>query len=330
MPSSTSNSKSRAPGGPWLRTWVFALVFLALALAGWKAYWSSQGFGVALPDNPRGWVAARTKLQPKSTVLLGSSRIQAAIVAEEWAKEMDGERPLHLSLVGTSPLPILAHLADDTDFRGLAVIGVTEMFMFDAESTNDRAARSLADYRNLTTSPSRRSEVVLSGFVPNKVLVRHRRLNSLHVLEALWDRTAPRNPPNNMQTDRWIAFAADRVYPHDLEYETFEKAGRPATVAERDSIIAGVERCVETIQSRGGTVVLVAMPACATRRQIENRRYPRAMFWDALAAGTPAVAINAYDFPRLLEFRCSDGSHLDASDARRFTRDLARLIKDRI
>lgn len=331
MPSSTSNSKLRAPGGPWLKTWVCVLVLLVLAQAGWRTYWTSQGFVVALPNDPSRWADNRWMMKPESTVLLGTSRMQAGLVPEEWAAEMDGELPLQLALVGTSPLPIMKHLAQETDYHGLVVMGVTEMTIFDAEPEHDRAARALAEYQNVLTSPSRRSSIVLGRYVPESILVRHRRLNLRGILTALWNRNHPRNPAGNMRADRWFAFEADRVTPEDLDYDAIAKRGRPATVAERDSIISELEDCIQTIQSRGGKVVFVVFPACETRREIEERRYPRDMYWNALVKATSAVAaINTYDYPQFLDIQCSDGSHLDESDARWLTRELARLIKQQL
>jgi hypothetical protein len=68
-----------------------------------------------------------------------------------------------------------------------------------------------------------------------------------------------------------------------------------------------------------------------TRREIEDRRYPRDMYWNPLVEATSAIAaINTYDYPQFLDFQCSDGSHLDESDARWFTRELASLVKQRL
>jgi hypothetical protein len=305
-------------------------VLLLLALTGWKAMWVSKGYGISLPNDPSAWASARTRLEAESTVLVGTSRMQVGIVREEWAVEMDGELPLQLSLVGTSPVPLLTHIAEETDFRGLAILGVVELFMFDGEATNARALQALADYRNLVTSPSRRASVRLSRYVPNSLLVRHRSLGFKGILQAMWERNAPRNPVSNMREDRWMAFDMSRLKPEEVDHGEAENYGRVATVAERDSIIAELESAVAKIQARGGRVVIVATPACRERLEIEERRYPRETYWEPLAAATSAVTINSYDFPALLKFTCADGSHLTEPDARRFTRELARVIREQL
>jgi hypothetical protein len=186
------------------------LILLVLAQTGWKIYWNSQGFDVALPDDPSRWASNRWAMKPESTVLIGTSRMQAGLVPEEWAAETEGELPLQLTLVYTSPMPILKHLAEETDYRGLAVVEVNEMTVFDAELQSPRAARSLAEYEILLTSPSRRSSIVLGRYLPESILVRHRRLNFRGILTALWNWNHPQNPPNSMRADRLIVFEGDR------------------------------------------------------------------------------------------------------------------------
>lgn len=326
MPLSTSSSSDRAPSGRWALTWGVAIVLLVAALAGWKAYWTAQGFGVSVTNDLSLWAGARTRLQSEGTVLIGTSRIQAAINPDTWAETTGGDPPLQLALVGSTPLPLLEHLAMETDFRGIAIVGIVEMYLFDTAAGNLRASDAIAEYRALLSSPSRRAGLTLNRYVPVSLLVRHRRLNFAGVIEAMWKRHAPVNPVANIQKDRWMEFEADRLEPDDFDYTEFETAGTPATVAERDSIIAAMGNYVDMIQSRGGNVVLVAFPACGNRREIETRRYPRALYWEPLAAETSARVINAYDIPELMLFTCADGSHLDQSDSRRITREIVRIV----
>jgi hypothetical protein len=334
VPSSTSSSdssKDRAPEGRWALSWAVAVALLVIALAGWKVAWTSRGYGVSLTNNAASWAAKRVELRPGSTVLLGTSRTQAGIVPKEWADTVGGEPPLQLALLGTSPVRALEYLAEETDFRGLAVVGVVDMYVFDAEATGEHVDEAIAEYRAVETGPARRSGVALQHIIPGSLLMRNQHLTLGGVLESMWKRSAPKNSPANMQPDRWIEFVRDRLRPEDIDYTEFENAGRPATVAERDSIIADIRACIETIRARGGAVVLVAVPACGQRRAIEDRRYPREMYWDPLArAVAPAPAIRCYDVPALMDFTCADGSHLDAADARRFTRELARIVVDRL
>lgn len=331
MPSSTSNSKERVPDGRWALTWVSALVLLVLALAGWKLFWTSRGYGVSLPNSAASWAAKRVDLRPESTVFLGTSRIQVGLVPDEWAAVTGGKTPVQLALAGTSPVKTLRHLADDTDFHGLAIVGIVAMYTFDVEAHGTWADEALAEYRAIQTGPAKRAGVELGRFVPTSLLMRNEHLDLSGILDGLWNGRPPKNPPACMQPSRWIEYTRARLDTSQNDYTEFENAGRPAPPAERDSIIADIRTSIETIRGRGGTVVLVSFPACGRRREIEDRRYPRALYWDPLVrAVAPVPAIRCYDIPSLMDFTCADGSHLDKADARRFTRELARIVMARL
>jgi hypothetical protein len=325
VPSSISSSSARAPTGRWGLTWVSAVILLVVALAGWKVYWTSQGFGVSVPNDLASWASMRTHLRSDATVFVGTSRIQAAMNPAVWAQAA-GETPLQLALVGSTPLPVLEHLAKETDFRGLAIVGIVEMYMFNVVTGKLRGARAIAEYRALMTSPSRRAGVMLDDVLPQQALMQNTKLDFPGVLEAMWERHPVENPPANMQKNRWMEIEGDRLQPDDYDYTEFETMGAPASAAQRDSIIAEFESYIAQIQSRGGRVVLVAFPACGKRREIEARRYPREMYWEPLVAATSAIlVVNSYDVPDLARFECADGSHLDRTDAVRFTQVLARM-----
>ena len=45
-------------------------------------------------------------------------------------------------MLGSSPLPVLAHLADDEKFRGLALVEVAPHLLFDAARFSDQTPRT--------------------------------------------------------------------------------------------------------------------------------------------------------------------------------------------
>jgi hypothetical protein len=80
------------------------------------------------------------------------------------------------------------------------------------------------------------------------------------------------------------------------------------------------------IQDRGGRVVFIRLPESGYVREMDERRYPRALFWDHFAAGIGAPTLNFADVAGLKEFNCPDGSHLDYRDRARFTRALLAAL----
>ena len=89
-------------------------------------------------------------------------------------------------------------------------------------------------------------------------------------------------------------------------------------------MIAGIVASSLRIESRGGRVVYVDTPITGGIRGIEEKRYPRAAYWDVLADRLPGRMFHSDDFPSLGRFVCPDESHLDFRDAAAFTTNLTR------
>jgi hypothetical protein len=80
------------------------------------------------------------------------------------------------------------------------------------------------------------------------------------------------------------------------------------------------------IQERGGRVGFLRMPTDKWVWITDEKRYPRAMFWDLFAVGSPVPTFHFKDFARLAEHDLPDGSHIDKRDKRQFTRSLAEIL----
>jgi hypothetical protein len=94
---------------------------------------------------------------------------------------------------------------------------------------------------------------------------------------------------------------------------------RPADETVYDSRAREVERAVRAILARGGRVILLRMPTSGLVLEAEQKRWPRALFWDRVAASTRARTVHFEDWPGLNGFTCPDGSHLDYRDRSAFT-----------
>lgn len=339
--SSTSSSNDRLPTGGWGGTWLATTLLVLLPLGAWEGYWRTQGFRPRVEAVDESWVLAFRTVPRASTVVVGTSRIQAALEPGVFQAAMGGVPPVNLSLPGNSPLPILEYLADSTDFRGLVLAELLPLFVFDATLRSEARGRDvIARYGRERGSPAELWEnwLLVHG-LQHLVFRAPALLPERFVAEA---RAGRRPLAGN------VALRADRFGPvhqrpltttrpwdavqgfHGLEYGVAEKTGRPANAGEYAAFVQRIERSVNTILDRGGTVVLLYLPACGERRSIEERRYPRGRYWDPLAQSTRAVAIATEDYPTLMNFDCFDGSHIDAGDAPRYTRALADVLAARL
>jgi hypothetical protein len=105
-------------------------------------------------------------------------------------------------------------------------------------------------------------------------------------------------------------------------------AARPLTPARFDERLDRIDKSVSEILVRGGRVVFIRLPSSGAVAQMEARTWPRAAYWDRLAARTRARTIHYKDHPQLEGFDCPDGSHLGVDDARRFSVALVEVLKE--
>ena len=338
MPSSTSNSNHRAPTGNVGRTWLLALGLVLLLMGGWEVYWRLQGFRPSVYANDASWSVVRSQVGPSSVVVIGTSRIQAALDPDVWNSVRD-EVPLQLALLGTSPVPLLGNLAEESEFAGTVLVEILPLFAFDAAGASEaRSHQALDRYRRMRVSPALWTEDWLRMRIPSAFVFRDPALTAERLAREWSNGRDPTPLDGSMRVDRYFPLDFDRLDPDrpwsaeegyiGLNYPIAVNRGRPASPDELTEMLESMDSSVRQIQARGGKVVYLHLPACGGRLAIEERRYPRDSYWDRLATSTSGVAFHAGDYPLLSEFPCYDGSHMDMADAPAFTRALAELVTE--
>ena len=81
------------------------------------------------------------------------------------------------------------------------------------------------------------------------------------------------------------------------------------------------------LRARGARVYFVMMPESGLVKEMDDRWFPRAQFWDRFVrlVGTPALHFE--DVPAMRSLVCPDGSHLDYRERRAFTAALAEALR---
>lgn len=332
MRSSTSSSDDRFPGGNWGRTWLLAAVLVAAAFAMGELLWRSQGFRASVPDREEAWAVERDRLRPDSLVLVGTSRLQAAIDPEIWAGSGDGRWPLQLSIAGGSPLPVLEDLAGEERFRGVAVVDVVPSLLFGGEQPLQEARERVAAYPKLASSPGRMLEARIRIALAEALV--SLRMSPFEFANRAFVRTTPGRILYFTMTSRRslkLDFArANLPRRIELTLDALEQRSEAPPEAETAAIVERFAAAVAAIRSRGGEVVLVHLPHDAAVRERERELRPRKRYWNRLVAASAALAIHFEDHAALTGFRCPDGSHLDVADTDRFTRALAAAVRDEL
>ena len=113
-------------------TWITALVLGVCALIAWEMYWRDFGARPGYRNSDGQWTIQRRRIDHgdhDATVVIGSSRLLFDVQLDPW-QQATGARPIQLALEGSSPVAILEDLADDPDFTGRLLIGVTPGLFF--------------------------------------------------------------------------------------------------------------------------------------------------------------------------------------------------------
>jgi hypothetical protein len=370
MPSSTSSSESPAgvqivpglrltasdrpgvaqpvperdiPDRPWGSIAVGALLLAILLLGVWESHWRAFGSVPGYRNSDGAWAEQRRRIDQGEggrTVILGSSRLLSDVQLPVWQKAT-GAAPIQLALEGSSPLSFLEDLADDPDFHGRLVVGVTPGLFFSGHAVRGDV---LPYYRR--QGPSQRSghwlskhllEPWLAFYDPDFALAAVIKRQAWPQRAGLRDFPAIRKlfvhgPDRN--TRMWQKVEVDAEYrqiirdgwarlmrmpPH---MDTPEKAQ-----VVIDAQIARAVAAVAKLRARGVPLVFVRAPSIDRLYAAEEQGLPRARTWDPLLERSGAPGIHFMDYAELQGFIQPEWSHLAADEADRFTEALVPIVE---
>jgi len=317
-------------------------------MIGWETYWRLEGYEPSLEETAELWARQRDKVGTGKTdevVYTGSSRITFGFDLDVWQQYNGGPRPISLPKVGTNPRPFLHDVANDPDFRGLLICGVTEVLFFTPDQAPPAwdAIKYLDHYKNRPLTS--RSEYLLSMPVQSAMAsINKEDLNLATLIYQRWlplpDRKnaylLPDWPPyfGRITSDRryhmWSRCETDPVLQEKIQqiWLPWFHLAPPFGGEGLDHLIASVSEDVKKIRDRGGRVLFVRLPSSGKLREIERELWPREAYWDRLLEETGAEGVHFEDYPQLNQFDCPEWSHLTRGDAVIFTRNLISVLKD--
>lgn len=330
------------PSLPWRVVTITVAAATLLLTAGWEFYWrSSEYVANDFKNTPALWLQERRKATGDATALIGSSRIFFDSNLDVW-EETAGVRPIQLALEGTTPAPVLESLANDNAFKGTVIVGITAALFF----TDYSYRRDVIDYKQ---SPSQYADHVLS-------------LQLEKVFAYIDEQTRPKTIIYYLKTplregmsqrydvpkldilgiDRnahvWPYAAANPAYVENhknawRDEMRFLSAPGPDGRAFGDipdekvtELIQRTKAQIDKIRARGGEVAFVRFPYDGEYRAFEDKFYPRERFWDRLVAETGSAGVFWLDHPELQGYFLPEWSHIEAEDAKRFTRNLTPIL----
>jgi hypothetical protein len=335
---------------PALRPLCIALSLAALLMLCLELRLAQLDYQPSIVDTPERWIEQRmraSKLGDKALIVIGASRIQLGLDMNTLRQET-GLEPVQLSVLGSSPVTVLAGLAADPTITGTILVDY-----YDGFAMADTALRYQQAYeRKLAINPlltiGDNAEVRLTELARDNLrsyaggatpfsslrLALSGKTRQLY-LTTLPDRsrqadysrvTMPAFYHRNVM--RSLGISLDANTP-DMENVLRQKVREITSVDNRQFLkeSQGVQRMVAAIRKRGGKVIFVKMPTGGMVEEIESRQFPRNEFWVPFLQLTGAPGIWTPDWPEGFKFKTPDGSHLDFRDQIRFTQTLVRAAQ---
>jgi hypothetical protein len=321
---------------------VVAIVVATFLLGAWEIYWRQQGSVPTYRNSEGLWAEQRRRIdhgEGNATVLIGSSRTLSNINLDVWEK-LDGKRPIQLALEGTSPMRVMEDLAQDENFRGRLIVGVSPMLFF----TGFEYRKQVLDYYPKETPAQKWGqwlsekgvEPYFAFYDPDFALftvlkrqpwpkragvdadleVRKLFLRDIDRNTYMWKRMEEDTAYQNLQKSIW---AQNWKKPPDAEMIK-------RLLESREKQLQRAEAAATKLRDRGVEIIFVLHPVDGEFRVKELGAQPREATWDPLLQRTGARGIHFEDFPQLQGLNLPEWSHLSSEDAKRYTGALHQLI----
>ncbi|HEY1075958.1 MAG TPA: hypothetical protein VGE51_04660 [Fontimonas sp.] len=360
--SESSDFERLIPAGDWLPAVTVAVVLTLCAVTAMEWWLSVRGFRPTVSDSARLWIDQRARasaLGSKALILVGASRVQMDLDLDE-LRAATGLEPVQLAVDGSSFIPVLEDLAMDPQVKGQIIVGYQDNVLI--EPRIDHASALVKQWQEMKPAPDAKTWRLptfawTEGFF-DELFRTHLRsyADGANPISTLTLRLLdPRATPQylNMTPNRarradyrmtdMPAFYFRRVMrnlgddaPRVADGTSWEQLERllsrtiDGLSASSENEFANSVRIVSDmtriINERGGKTYFVVFPTSGLVKAIDNKRYPRELFWDTFVTATPASTLHFEDSAELKSFQCPDGSHLDYRDQARFTRALADAL----
>jgi hypothetical protein len=322
----------KVPGGRWVLTWLVTGILFAGTVIGLELGVRAHGYKPSINEDAYSWALERPRASdrsPNTVAILGASRILLAFSPVAFRERLPEHTFVQLAYQSTAPVGSLRDLALDADFRGIALVDITEPQFW---PTNWHVQDDLlAAFHRGWRASGQLAERWLTTKVQSKLAVLA--VDGLRVIDSLVTEGRWPDPPyTTTYPDRTKFADYDLVDAERKRRIRLQRLGGEKNVVDVEQWLVyalSQELFVALIQARGGKVVYVRMPTCDERWETDDAKMPKAQFWDRLARISRATMIHFKDYPGLSKFPCPDTSHIDSKDGPAFTRALIEILVER-
>jgi hypothetical protein len=333
-----------------------ALVLTVLAVGAEEYALARRGFAPTIVDSASIWARERaraSRLGGEALVLIGSSRMQLDMDLDT-LRTMTGKEPVQLAIDGSSFVSVLADLAADEKVTGTVLVDYQDHVIDDLHR-DDGAAAYLTQWHRVRDRSAVPDFTTIESWLGDQL---HRRLRSFADGASPFQSLAMRVfdpavtpqylvtlPSRERRADyrrvempqfyyaRVLRNAGYTVAPTAANWTAFETevnrrigALQPVNLPNFGANTAVITGMVRRIEARGGQVVFIMFPRSGLVREADERRFPRAVYWDRFISTVRAPSLHYADVPALASFTCPDGAHLDEREQVPFTRSLVNTL----
>lgn len=334
MASSISSSEIQAPALLYGRIWGWALAMTVAAVLLLESLARLSGFS-GMPADDRGlWCLVRHRLReqdPSQVAFIGSSRMQLGLDPDTFASQFGTKDALQLAITGSSPIPVLNHLAHQTGMCGLVVCDLFPLVAFRSDDEENRMIAEQHVQAYLARPANMLIERRMKLFFEMNFACLNSRFRPFKQVSTRIEKGEFEPPSMQFGPDRFRRVDYSRVDPRKKEFRMdITRTPIPIPPDRLGDRFQEIEQDVSLIQARGGRVVFVRFPVSGEFLEMEENLFPRTQYWDAFARQTQGLTIHFQDYEKLAGFVAPDGSHLDYRDAEKFSLALAAVLTEKL
>jgi hypothetical protein len=351
-----TSAHRRVPHLAWAAILGGGLGIFAAFVGAMELRLAARGFQPSVIDSTRLWIHERERvdaLGDHALIVVGGSRALLDLDLPS-LRRLTGLEPVQLAVDGSSFVPVLRGLAADPGVKGTVLVDLAENVLtvppkwdsaYEFEATYERglATGGIADFRH--------SEAYLTDLLHGWL---RSYADGTRPLTALRLRILDKTPTPQylrMLPDREILADYSQVPQPAFYYQrVIRNLGQPVQLGGRSyrdieqdfasriallppfddqlflQSLPAMADMTRALRGQGARVMYVAFPTSGYVRQIDDKRFPRPLFWDHFTAAVQAPTLNFEDAPALRGFYCPDGSHLDMRMRERFTTALVQAL----
>ncbi|PCJ57482.1 MAG: hypothetical protein COA79_15740 [Planctomycetota bacterium] len=326
MHSSTSNSSplARAPKSRSMATIIIA-IFIAIIFVGTsEIFWRQKNHVSFYTDSSARWSKVRDSIYKDNTVvLLGASRMHVGFSHDTFNKTFSNYHLANLATDGSNFIPILENLANDENFKGIILISATINTL-----TTDNPINSNLIYYQREWNIIRNLELYIDDKFQANLVSLNPNLTFSSILRSLKrSKKIPKKNYLNSQIDREIncdySLADQNLFKKNNE--SFKSKTNLIKISNKN--IEKINLYIKAIKNRGGKLVFIHFPISFTGQKVINNNI-RYSIWKDFENKIDIPTLHYLDYPKLKRFNCPDGSHIDAKDKNKFTKDLIQILID--